>query len=262
MAERTRTVARKYWWAGPKPQAGSVNVGGTERWISAIYGGALIGLALSRRRKGFGRLFTMGHGVAMLLRARSGHSMFYDAVGVSSASLGQGAGITIDRSVTVRKSVAECYAFWRDFENLPKFIDHLDSVLLLGSGRSHWDVRGPRDIRVEFDAEVIEDRRNELIAWRSLPGSQIEQSGSVHFATAPGGKGTEVRLKLRYVPPGSVAGFAAAKLISGLTEQQVAEDMHRFKQLIEAGVVPTTVGQPSGEAMKPGTTRVPITTGV
>lgn len=244
MAETT-TTSRRYWWAEPKPQAGAMNIGETERWISGVFGGLLIVLGL-RRRGFFGKLLTVGSGGLAIARAVSGHSFVYDRFGVSSAGLGKGNGITILKSVTVNRPIDEVYAYWRDFENLPKFIDHLDAVVLLGNGRSHWDMRGPNDIRVEWDAEIIDDRRNDLISWRSLQGSQVDQSGSVHFKPAPAGRGTEVRLKMRYVPPGGVAGFAVAKALAKITDQQVAEDLRRFKQLLEAGTVPTTAGQPHG----------------
>lgn len=237
-------IPRRYWWAQEKSRAGSINMSDSERWVSAILGGSMVALGL--RRRGFGRLLTMGAGVAMLARARSGHSMVYERAGLSSAGIDAGSGFTIERSVTVNRPIDEVYSYWRDFENLPKFMDHLDAVVLLGNGRSHWDMRGPGDLKVEWDAEIVEDRRNELISWRSLPGSQVEHSGSVHFAYAPGGKGTEVRLKMRYVPPGGAAGFAITKFLNKMTEQQVAEDLRRFKELLEAGVVPTTEGQAHG----------------
>jgi len=243
MAETT--TSRRYWWAGEKSRAGTLNIGESERWLSAIFGATL--LAVGTRRGGFfTRVLALGSGGLMVARAASGHSYLYERLGVSSGDLDLGAGLPVVDSVTVSRPIDEVYAFWRDFENLPKFMAHLDTVVLLGGGRSHWEMRGPGNLPIEWDAEIIDDRRNDRISWRSLPGSSVEQSGSVHFRRAPGDRGTEVRLKMRYVPPGGAPGFAVAKALAAVTAEQVAEDLARFKQLLEAGTIPTTVGQPQG----------------
>lgn len=159
-----------------------------------------------------------------------------------------------DRSIRVQKSIMisrpreDVYRFWHDFENLPRFMKHLESVQVHGDKRSHWVARGPAGKRVEWDAEVIADQPNELIAWRSLEGADVENSGSVRFESAPGGRGTIVRVEMEYLPPAGVVGALVAKLFGEEPAQQVEEDLHRFKQLLEAGEIITTEGQPAGRA--------------
>jgi uncharacterized membrane protein len=145
--------------------------------------------------------------------------------------------VHVVRSITIRRPPEEVYAFWRDFQNLPRFMDHLESVHLTGEGRSHWRARAPAGLSVEWDAETLVDRPNELIAWRSLPGSSVPNSGQVRFMEAPGHRGTEVQVELRYDPPGNKVGAALAKLFGEEPGQQVADDLRRFKQVLETGEV-------------------------
>ena len=152
----------------------------------------------------------------------------------------------VKRSITVNRPLEEIYAFWRNFENLPQFMYHLDSVRVFGPTRSHWVAKGPGDRRVEWDSEVTEDRPNESIAWRTLPGSDIEHGGSVTFERRPGGRGTIVRVTLEYRPPGGMAGRALASLLNRAPEQQVADDLRRFKQIMETGEIVRSDGSPEG----------------
>jgi uncharacterized membrane protein len=138
--------------------------------------------------------------------------------------------------ITVGRSPEECYRFWHDFENLPRFMWHLESVQVTGPSRSHWRARAPHG-SVEWDAETVEDRPNELIAWRALPGSDVESSGYVRFRPAPGDRGTEVEVEIRYVPPAGAVGRAVAKLTGEEPLQQVGDDLRRFKQVLETGEV-------------------------
>jgi uncharacterized membrane protein len=145
--------------------------------------------------------------------------------------------ILVRKSITINSSPEELYRFWRDFQNLQRFMYRLESVQTTGDNRSHWVLRAPAGKKVEWDAEIIEDRPNELISWRSLPGSDVENSGSVRFERAPGGRGAVVRLEMQYRPPGGVIGAAVANLFGGAPEYQVGEDLRRFKQVIETGEV-------------------------
>jgi uncharacterized membrane protein len=122
---------------------------------------------------------------------------------------------------------------------------HLEQVREEGT-RSHWAARGPLGLRAEWDAEIITDHPNQVIAWRSLPNSDVDTAGSVHFTPAPGTRGTEVRVNLKYDPPAGQAGTLIAKLFGKEPGQQIREDLRRFKQLMEAGEVPTTAGQSTG----------------
>jgi uncharacterized membrane protein len=154
-------------------------------------------------------------------------------------------GIRVERSVTVNKPREEVYRFWRDLENLPQFMKHLRSVRTLDAKRSQWIASGPAGRAVEWEAEIINEIENELIGWRSLEGSQVDNAGSVHFKDVPG-RGTEVRVLLQYNPFAGVVGATFAKLWGEEPSQQIAGDLRRFKQIMEAGEVPSTEGQPRG----------------
>ena len=154
--------------------------------------------------------------------------------------------VWVHRSLVVNRSPGEVYGIWRDFENLPRFISHLSSIKTQGGNRSHWVIQGPAGAIVEWDAEIVEDRRNELIAWRSLPNAGIDHSGSVRFEPAPGNRGTIVRVELLYRPPAGKAGAAVARWLGQSPEQQIGADLRRFKQRIETGEIARTEGQPAG----------------
>ena len=156
--------------------------------------------------------------------------------------------VQVKKSVTINRSPEELYQFWHDFHNLPGFMNDLESVQITGEQRSHWVATGPGGKRIEWDAEITEDRPNELIAWRSLEGSQVENSGSVRFEPARGKPGTVVRVELEYRPPAGVLGATVAKLLGAEPKQQVHENLHRFKQLMETGEIITTEGQPAGRS--------------
>jgi uncharacterized membrane protein len=148
-----------------------------------------------------------------------------------------------DRAVRVRKSVLvnrsreEVYRFWRDLSNLSKFMTHIESVQSIDDRRSHWRAKGPGGVTVEWEAEILEDRPNELIAWRSLEASDIRHFGSVHFEPAPGGRGTLVRVEMQYTPPGGGIAATIAKLFGGDPGFEITRDLRAFKQVMEAGEV-------------------------
>jgi uncharacterized membrane protein len=152
------------------------------------------------------------------------------------ASLGAGEGIKVEQAVSINRPREEIFQFWRNFENLPRFMDNLESVQVLDTTRSRWVAKGPAGSRVEWEAEIHNEIPNELIAWRSLPGSEVDQAGSVHFSPVHN-DGTEVRVILRYSPPAGKAGAAVARLFGEDPAHQVAEDLRRFKQVMEAGEV-------------------------
>lgn len=141
------------------------------------------------------------------------------------------------KSLVVNRSPEEIYRFWREFENLPRFMRHLESVTTSADGRSHWVARAPAGGTVEWDAETTEDRPGELIAWRSVEGADVRNSGTVRFEQAAGGRGTIVRVEIDYTPPGGVLGAAAAMLFGEEPEQQLDDDLRRFKQVLETGEV-------------------------
>jgi uncharacterized membrane protein len=141
------------------------------------------------------------------------------------------------RSITVNRSLEQVYGFWRDLENLPRFMANLESVRALGEQRSRWIVAGPAGARFEWEAEIVEDRPGELIAWRSIEGADLPNAGTVRFARAPGGRGTEIHLELEYDPPVGRLGAQLAKLFGKDPGQQIERDLRRFKQVLETGEV-------------------------
>lgn len=146
-------------------------------------------------------------------------------------------GIRVKTAITVGRPIAEVYGFWRNFENLPRFMTHLESVQVLGGGRSHWTALGPGGVHLEWDAETVEDRTNELISWRSLPGGQVETAGYVRFRPAPGDRGTEIVVEMTYDPPGGVVGAAIAKLFGESGQEVVTRDLRAFKNVMELGEI-------------------------
>ncbi|MFL6540823.1 MAG: SRPBCC family protein [Chthoniobacterales bacterium] len=154
--------------------------------------------------------------------------------------------IRVEKVVAIDRAPNELYDYWRQFENLPRFMRHLESVRQTGQNRSHWRAKGPAGTSVEWEAEIVDDRPGELISWRSLPGADIDNSGSVRFERAPGGRGTFVRVRMQYDPPGGFFGASIAKLLGEEPEIQVQRDLYRFKQVMETGQVVSTDGQPAG----------------
>jgi uncharacterized membrane protein len=158
--------------------------------------------------------------------------------GQKSAKNGhRGSGIHVKRSITVNRSREEVYSFWHDFQNLPRFMKHLESVTVMGNGRSHWKAKAPAGSSVEWDAEITADQPNELIAWHSLGDADVSNSGMVRFVQAPGDRGTEVHVHLRYDPPGGALGALFAKMFGEEPGGQIADDLRRFKQVMEIGEV-------------------------
>jgi uncharacterized membrane protein len=247
---------------------GPLNVGRVERWLSMVAGGALAAYALQRRGVPGGAAAIAG--AALLYRGATGHSDVYQALGINHANataarepgtgviadrgsdtraqLGGSGGIHVEESVTVNRPLPELYRFWRNFENLPRFMEHLESVSVREEGISHWVAKGPAGIRVEWDARIINEVENKVIGWQSLDGSTISTAGSVNFDEDP--HGTRVTVHLQYNPPGGKLGAAVAKIFGEEPNQTIREDLRRLKQLMEAGEIPTTEGQPSGRAAR------------
>ena len=178
-------------------------------------------------------------GGALIYRGITGYCAAYEAMGLSTANADTGPGVLLESTVTVNKPVADVYRFWRQVENHPRFMTHLESVASTSEKRSHWMARGPLHMPLAWDADLIEARSNTLLVWRSVPGADIDAMVTVRLRELPDGRGTEVRLRLEYAPPGGVAGVALAKLFKTLTVWQLREDLRRFKQIIEAGETPT-----------------------
>jgi uncharacterized membrane protein len=228
-----------------------INVAPSERVLSGVAGAALTAIGL--RRGTLGGLAMSVFGGALLYRAATGYCGAYDMLGLDSAHEGHALfgghdvhkGVKVQQTFTVNKSPGECYAFWRRFEFLPRFMAHLESVEVLDEKRSRWTARAPMGKTVSWEAEILEDRPSELISWKSVGDSEIDNAGSVRFKPAPGDRGTEVTVNLQYEPPAGRLGASIAWLFGEEPSIQVREDLRRFKQLMETGEIPTTAGQPS-----------------
>ncbi|HXI14194.1 MAG TPA: SRPBCC family protein [Thermoanaerobaculia bacterium] len=228
---------------------GRINISRAERFGSAIAGGALAVYGISRRSPGGIALGVLG--AALLRRGLTGHCEVYQMSGMNTAdhenaSVGYGKGIRVEKTITIGKPAAELFRYWRQLSNLPRFMEHLESVTVLDSKRSHWVAKGPVGTSVEWDAEINNEVPDQMIAWKSIEGAEVDNAGSVHFTAAPGGRGTEVKVLLRYDPPGGKLGAAFARLFGEEPSQQIREDLRRFKRLMETGEIPTTEGQTSG----------------
>ena len=225
----------------PEGASGSaVNVGTAERWVSGMAAAAVAAYAIRRGHGGLRRIALPLAG-ALLGRALTGRCPVNRALGRNTAedrvspvaSLGRGEGIRVEQTVRVARPEEELYRFWRNLENLPRFMDHLESVRVIDQLRSHWMARGPAGTRIEWDAEIHNEVPGQLLAWRSLPGSEVDHAGSVHFEPESGDV-TLVRVILRYDPPAGRVGAAVARLFGEDADTQVADDLRRFKQVMEA----------------------------
>ncbi len=154
--------------------------------------------------------------------------------------------VEVRHSTTINRSPGELYHYWRRLSNLPRFMRHLESVHETDDTHSRWVARAPAGTTVEWNAEIVEDRPNEVIAWRAVEGSQMRNDGRVRFVDAPGGRGTEVHVELTYAPPAGRVGAAVARLLGEEPRVQIEDDLRRLKDILEAGEIPTTKGQPAG----------------
>ena len=159
-------------------------------------------------------------------------------------------GIHVEEVMTINRSPWDLYQFWHNFENLPRFMHHVESVKVIDEKRSHWSVKGPAGKSVEWDAEIINDEPNALIAWRSLGGADVDNAGSVRFVPGLGGRGTQVRVVIDYIPPAGRVGKWVATLFGANPEREIREDLRSFKRLMETGEVPTIEGPPHGACQK------------
>src|SRR6185503_1615898 len=154
-------------------------------------------------------------------------------------ALGPGRGVRVEEGIVVRKTAAELFRLWCDLETMARVFRHVERVECGPSRRSHWVVKGPIGTTLEWDAEVINEVENQVIGWQSLPGSDVDCAGSVHFEPLGDGAETEVRVVLRYDPPGGKLGALLASALGADPAKTIAEDLARFKRQVESGLVPT-----------------------
>ncbi len=224
-----------------------------------VAGAMLAGWGL-KRRDAVGGTAALG-AAALLYRGTTGHCHVYEALGVDHSrsrgtgiiadqqsdtrqQLGGPRGIHVEESVTINRPIGDVFRFWRNFENLPTFMHHLESVAQREEGLSHWVAKGPAGTHVAWDARIINEIENKVIGWQSVEGSTVSTAGSVNFDETE--HGTRVRVPLQYNPPGGRVGAAVARLFGEEPNQTVREDLRRFKRLIETGEIATTEGQSSG----------------
>ena len=258
------TIEERLTAAGTNPQellgdaqttgGATANVGQVERWACAVGGGALAVYGVTRGSLGGIALALLG--AALVQRGVTGHCNVYEAMNFSTAeggalrnsenvSVAGERGTKVEKSVTVNRPAAELYGFWRNFENLPSFMNHLESVTVTGPNRSRWVAKAPGGTTVEWDAEVYNEKEGELVAWRTLEGSQVASAGSVHFEPA-GEKATNVRVNLKYDPPGGKLGALVARLFGENPQRQIEEDLARFKEIMEGGRTAPSPNQSAG----------------
>jgi uncharacterized membrane protein len=213
-----------------------------ERWASLAAATAVVAYGLTRRSFP-GVALAAAAATPFAYRGLVGKWPFEN--GDTRTSLSGDRGIHVREAVRIERPVSEVFAFWRQLENLPQVLTHLEQVTELDNGRSHWVARGPADLGVEWDAEIINEVENKVIGWRSLPDSDIVTAGSVNFKTVRGGRETEVSVHLQYAPPAGRAGALLARIFGREPSQTVREDLRRFKQVLEAGEIPrTSTGEP------------------
>jgi uncharacterized membrane protein len=237
-------------------QLQSINVGDTERMVSLLAGGALALTGLTR-----GSLSGLGLaalGGALAYRGMTGHCSLYGALGMSTAEpRGMATGVRaqrgykLERTLLINRPADELYRFWRNLENLPRIMHHLESVTMTSDRSSHWKAKGPLGTSVEWDAEIHNEREGEMIAWRSIEGSQVDTAGSIHFEPALGGRGTIMRVSMKYDPPLGKVGATIASILGEGLEHQLDNDLRDFKQLMEAGEI-ASAGSASGTTSMSG----------
>jgi len=247
------------WDQGLQTHDGWTNVGEGERTVS-VAAGAILALLGLMRGSGTG-LLVAGVGGALIYRGVSGHCPAYGALGMNTTEPdtsyegGQRVmerieerGIHVEQAFLINRTPEDLYAHWRNFDNLPRIMTHLESVTVMDERRSHWVAKAPRIAggTVEWDAEITRDEPNRAIAWRSLPGSDVDTAGEIRFTPAMGDRGTEVHVFMDYVPPAGRLGHWVATLFGEAPRRQMRDDLRNFKRLMEVGEIPTTEGQPRG----------------
>lgn len=228
------------------------NVSGRERMLSLAAGAAIGAFGLMRGQRG--RLPLVALGAALAGRGLTGRCQLYHMLGINTAApcadrpqtaIPAKQGYKVEKAVTINRPAAELYGFWRDLSNLPQVMRHLKKVEV-DESRSRWTAVGPLGRPFTWDAEIFNDRANEIIAWRSIPGGDVDTAGSIHFIPQSHDRGTEVKVSLKYDPPAGKLGAWIASVLGSELESQIVEDLANFKRQMEAGEIPTVVGQSSG----------------
>jgi len=222
------------------------NIGDIERLLYGMVGSAFVFQGVLKRGSWNALAMAIVGGGLVYLGA-TGRNPVYRALGIRLVRTHDGGQrVQVIKRMTINRPPHDLFAFWRDFRNLPKIMTHLESVEALSEKRSHWRVSAPAGLAVEWDAEIVNEMADTLIAWESCDGADIANWGAIRFSPAPGDRGTEVTVELEYDPIAGATGVAFAKLFGEEPSQQIEEDLRRFKQVMETGELPTTAGQPRG----------------
>jgi uncharacterized membrane protein len=225
--------------------ANSIDPSVSEIQALSAFGGGLLLVFAGASRRSYPGLIVAAAGAPLLYRGLTGrwpemrNGRSDSAAHDTNRELSGDRGIHVREAIRLEKPIAEVFEYWRSLERLPEFMQHLESVTSLGNGRSHWVARGPAELRVEWDAELINEVPDKVIAWKSVEGSDIVTAGSVNFDRVRGGRGTEITVHLQYLPPAGRAGDFIASLFGRAPSQTIREDLRRFKQLLEAGEIAT-----------------------
>ena len=227
-------------------------ISSTARWTSTIAGAALAAAGYRRSNRALGLL-----GLGLIARGASGwcpataamNARSHDFEEPTKRYLGGPGGVIVEAEVTIHRPVSEVYSYWRNLENLPRFMEHLEEVTVTDRSRSHWVARGPLGVTVEWDAEIINDIPPTLLSWKSVGQSEVVSAGSVRFKPV-GEQATHVKVKLQYDPPAGKVGATVAWLLGEDPQHQITEDLRRFKQLLETGEIPAAGARASASSRR------------
>jgi uncharacterized membrane protein len=250
LVRRTLAGANKRG-AGDIRGPSGTNVNGVERAVSVLIGGMLVARGLKRRSLGGAMVALAGGG--LLSRGITGHSTVYQKLNLHTAggrtfrrTRARDEELEIMRAITIGKPADELYRLWRDPQIQPQIMADFADVAMDDKGHAHWAVRAPMGRRIEWDSEIVEERAGEMLRWQTREGAELPNEGSVRFRPAPGNRGTEVHLHVKFSPPGAMPVKGAMKLLGFIPKQMAYKALWRFKALAETGQIPSIKGQPAG----------------
>jgi len=233
--------------------ASRINVGEVERWASAVGGGLLIAHGL--RRGTFGGLALAVLGGMLAHRGYTGHCQAYEALNIDTSGKRRAdededihKGVLVKHTTTIHRTPMEVYDFVKDPANHHRYMGHVESVTADQDGTYHWAIKGPMGMTWRFRSRHINEDPGHLVAWKSLPGGDLDNAGAIRLVPTFDGRGTEVTMEINFEPPAGSVGLALGKILGHDPDVQVRENLGRLKSLLEAGEIATTQGQPSGRA--------------
>jgi uncharacterized membrane protein len=236
--------------------SGQTRLSDLERWGSVATAAACMVYGLSRRSAA--GLCVSIAAIPLAYRGATGHwppFLVDSAAQATRAALAGDRGFIVHESIRLELPLSDVYRYWRQFQNLPRFMSHLAQVTDTGEGRSHWVAKGPGGVLVEWDAEIINEVEDQVIGWQSLPGGDVVVAGSVNFDTARAGQSTQVSVRLQYAPPAGRVGRVISMLAGREPSFTIREDLRRLKQILEAGEIPRASADTGAAATETGGAR-------